>query len=142
MNNSNSYKWKGVDKKISQLSDKEILEIFIFKQLSPYITFLTRFFPFSFFWQDRRFHHKHRTIVELDDLIIKTAGEKDFWFKIISYEKDDRFLNVVGKFTPLKKNASKSKLLEYFRLKMTDKDFYINELEDGNIKISLLNKNI
>lgn len=134
---SKIYNWEGADKKSSDLSDKEIIEIYFLKKVSPYLTFLTGFFPFSLLWQDRRFHYKHRRATEADDLIIKMAGEKDFWFKLFSYDEDNLFLNVIGKFTPLKKGASKDKLIEYFRVKMEKEDFYINELENGNIKISL-----
>ena len=140
MNDSNSYKWKGIDKKIDELSDKEIVIIYILKKISPYLTSLTRFFPFSLFWQDRRFHYKHKKIVEADDLIIKIAGEKDFWFKLMSYDEDKKFLNVIGKFVPLTKNSDLDKLLHYFRYKMEKEDFYINTMENGSVKISLIRK--
>lgn len=140
MNESKSYTWKAPDKKVSELSDKEIVIIYILKKISPYLTNLTRFFPFSLLWQDRRFHYKHKKIVDADDLVIKIAAEKDFWFKLFSYDEDDRFLNIVGKFVPLKKDSNKDKLFQYFRKKMENEDFYINDLEGGKVKISLIQK--
>jgi len=138
MNESKSYTWKSPDKKVSELSDKEILIIYIFKRIDPYLTSLTRFFPFSLLWQDRRFHYKHKRITDADDLIIKIAGEKGFWFKLFSYDEDGRSLNIIGKFVPLKKDSNKDILFEYFRKKMENEDFYINDLEDGRVKISLI----
>ncbi len=140
MNESKSYNWKGLDKKVSQLSNKEIAIIYILKKINPYLTSLTRFFPFSLLWKDRRFHYKHKKITDADDLIIKIAGEKDFWFKLFSYDEDDRFLNIIGKFVPLKKDSNKYKLFQYFRKKMEKEDFYINDLDDGRVKISLIQK--
>ena len=140
MNEDKSYTWKGLDKKVSELSDKEVVIIYIFKKIRPYLTNLTRFFPFSLLWQDRRFHYKHKKVLDADDLIIKIAGEKDFWFKLFSYDEDDRFLNIIGKFIPLKKDSNKDKLFQHFRKKMENEDFYINSLEDGRVKISLMQK--
>ena len=124
----------------SELSDKEIVVIYILKKINPYLTSLTRFFPFSLLWKDRRFHYKHKQITDADDLIIKIAGEKGFWFKLFSYDEDDRFLNIVGKFVPLKKDSNKETLFQYMRAKMENEDFFINDLEDGKVKISLIQK--
>ena len=140
MNEDKSYTWKGLDKKVSELSDKEVVIIYIFKKIRPYLTNLTRFFPFSLLWQDRRFHYKHKKVLDADDLIIKIAGEKDFWFKLFSYDEDDCFLNIIGKFIPLKKDSNEDELFEHFRKKMENEDFYINSLEDGRVKISLMQK--
>ena len=68
------------------------------------------------------------------------AGEKGFWFKLFSYSEDDRFLNIVGKFVPNKKGSDKESLFQHFREKMKDEDFYINDLEDGRVKISLIQR--
>jgi len=140
MDKDKSYTWSSPDKKVSELSDKELVRIYIFKIISPYLTSLTRFFPFSLLWQDRRFHYKHKRITGADDLIIKIAGEKGFWFKLYSYDEDDHFLNITGKFVPLKKDANKDTLFQYFRKKMEDEDFYINDLPEGRVKISLIQK--
>src|ERR1700682_6514570 len=106
-NESKSYTWKAPDKKVSELSDKEIIILNILKMINPYLTILTRFFPFSLLWQDRRFHYTHKRTTDADDLIIKIAGEKGFWFKIFSYNVDDHFLNIIGEFVPLKKDSNK-----------------------------------
>ena len=140
MNKDKSYTWTAPDKKVSELSDKEVLIIYALKKINPYLTTLTRFFPFSLLWQDRRFHYKHKKITDADDLIIKIAGEKGFWFKLFSYNEDDRLLNIIGKFVPLKKDSNKEKLFQHFRKKMEDEDFYINDLEDGSVKISFILK--
>lgn len=140
MKENKSYKWSSPDKKVSELSDIEFLIIYILKQISPFLTNLTRFFPFSLLWQDRRIHYKHKKMVDADDLIIKIAAEKDFLFKLLSYDSDDHFLNIIGKFVPLKKGSDRDKLLQYFRQKMENEDFYINDLEDGKVKISLMLK--
>jgi len=140
MNEDKSYTWNSPDKKVSELSDKEIVIINILKMVNPYLTTLTRFFPFSLLWQDRRFHYKHKKITDADDLILKIAGEKGFWFKLYSYDEDDHFLNITGKFVPIKKGANKNTLFQYFREKMEDEDFYINDLPEGRVKISLIQK--
>lgn len=140
MNEDKSYTWESPDKKVSELTDKEVFIIYVLKKISPYLTTLTRFFPFSLLWQDRRFHYKHKKIVDADDLIIKIAGEKDFWFKLFSYNEDNNFLSVTGKFVPLKKRSNKDGLFQYFREKMKDQDFYINDLSDGKVKISFMLK--
>lgn len=140
MNEDKSYTWESPDKKVSELSDKEILIIYVLKIINPYLTTLTRFFPFSLLWQDRRFHYKHKKVTDADDLIIKIAGEKGFWFKLFSYDENDHFINIIGKFTPLKKDSNKDTLFQYFRKKMENEDFYINDLDDGRVKISLMQK--
>lgn len=138
MNKTKSYTWESPDKKVSKLSDKEIVIIYILKKIGPYLTNITRFFPFSLLWQNRRFHYKHKKTTDADNLIIKLAGEKDFWFKLFSYDEDDHFLNIIGKFVPLKKDSNKDKLFQYFRKKTEKEGFYINDLEDGKVKISLM----
>ena len=140
MNEDKSYTWKRLDKEVSKLSDKEIVIIYILKKISPYLTNLTRFFPFSLLWQDRRFHYKHKKVADVDDLIIRIATEKGFWFKIFSYNENNSFLNITGKFVPLKKDADKDKLLRYLRKKIKKEDLYINELDEGTVKISLMQK--
>ena len=140
MNKDKSYTWIGPDKKVSELSDKEVLIIYALKKICPFLTTLTKFFPFSLLWQDRRFHYKHKKVTDADDLIIKIAGEKGFWFKLFSYDEDDRFLNITGKFVHIEKGSNKEKLFQHFREKMKDEDFYINDLEDGNVKISFMLK--
>lgn len=140
MNKDKSYTWESPDKKVSELSDKEVFIIYVLKKIGPFLTTLTRFFPFSLFWQDRRFHYKYKKIVEADDLIIKMAGEKGYWFKLFSYNEDDHFLNVIGKFIPLKKDSNKECLFQHFREKIENQDFYINDLSDGKVKISFMQK--
>lgn len=54
---------------------------------------------------------------------MKMAGEKGFWFKLFSYDEDDRFLNIIGKFVPNKKGSDKESLFQHFREKMKDEDF-------------------
>jgi len=140
MNEDKSYTWESPDKKASELSDKEVLIIYALKKIGPFLTTLTRFFPFSLLWQDRRFHYKHKKITDADDLIIKIAGEKGFWFKLFSYNEDNNFLSVTGKFVPLKKGSNKDDLFQHFREKMKDQDFYINDLSDGKVKVSFMLK--
>lgn len=136
-----SYKWKGVDIKVKDLTSQKVLEIYFFKITSPLITKLTRYFPFSLLWQDKRFHYKHKRVTEADDLIIKIAKENGFWFKLLSYDEDDQFLNLYGKFTELKKNLNRSKVLQIYRDKMNNENFYINSIQNGKVKISLMKTN-
>lgn len=140
MSREKNFVWISPDKKVSELTSKEIVIIYIFKKISPYLTKITRFFPFSLLWQDRRFHYKHKRTTEADDLTIKIAGEKGFWFTLFSYDADDRSLNIIGKFTPLRKGARKDTLFRHFREKMEKEEFYINELADGSVKLSFIQK--
>lgn len=137
MDESKTYYWKGKDKKLKDFTKKELLSYYFFDTISPFLTLITRYFPFSLLWQDRRFHFKHKKMNDTDDLILKIAGEKGFWFKLISYTQDDNFLNVIGRFEPRKENANKNNLFQYFRKKMKDHNFYINDIEDNNVKITL-----
>ncbi len=140
MNKSKSYTWVSPDIKVSELSKKQIFRILLFKEISPLLTALTRFFPFSLLWQDRRFHYMHKKITDADDRIIKIAGEKGFWFKLLFYDEDNLSLHMVGKFVPFKKGADQDTLFQYFRKQFEEEDFYINDLADGSVKLSFLQK--
>jgi hypothetical protein len=138
MKEDKSFKWKSKDINVSKLSNEEIWKIFILNKISPYLTKLTKYPPFSLLWQDRRFHYKHKKTTEADDLIIKIAGEKGFWFKLFSYDEDELYINIVGKFQPLKTASSKDELYEYLRKSTENLGFYINDFEDGKVKISII----
>lgn len=126
MINTESYKWTGVDKKVDDLTDKEVLEILILKKILPFLTFITRYFPFSLLWRDRRFHFRFKEIAEADDRIISIASKKGFWFKLFSFEREDRFFIIFGQFVPVKKNASEKKLIEYFEKVFEKENIYIS----------------
>lgn len=134
------YNWQGVDRRVSELTNKEVLEIYIFKQIAPFLTFITKYFPFSLLWQDRRFHHKFKEVSEKDDLIIVTAKQKNFWFKFLYFESDEKFLRLIGKFIPLKEGLKEEELLRYFEKTFSNEDIYINKLDDETFKISFVRK--
>ncbi len=127
MEDSEKYNWKGADKKISELTEKEVILIYFFKKISPFLTFITKYFPFSLLWQDRRFHYKFKEVDEMDNLIIKIASEKGFWFKFYSFEKDKQFLKITGKFISEKKNIKEANLIKHFEVVFAKKDIFINK---------------
>lgn len=128
------YTWGSEDKRTDELSDKEILWIYFLKKITPFLTFITRFFPFSLLWRDRRFHYRFKEVVEADDLIMKIASKKRFWFKILSFEREEKFLRIVGKFTPLRKGAKKGKLMEHFEKIFADEGVYVQRRNDNTVQ--------
>lgn len=134
------YTWGSEDIKIAKLSAKEILWISFLTKATPFLTFITRFFPFSLLWRDRRFHYRFKEVVEADDLIMKIASKKRFWFKILSFEREEKFLRIIGKFTPLKKVAKKEKLMEHLKKTFADEDVYIQNRNDNTVQFLFVRK--
>jgi len=134
--NDGKFDWKSKDKKISELTNVEILEIYFFKKISPFLTFITKYFPFSLFWRDRRFHYKYKDVVEMDDLIVKIATEKKFWFKFLSFEKYNGLLIIIGKFIPVKKSLKEDVLIRHFESYFADKNIYISKHDKETVKFS------
>lgn len=138
MGTEENYRWIGPDKKVKDLTDKEIIEINLFKLISPYLTVLTRYFPFSLLWRDRRFHFRFKEITEADDRIIAIASKKGFWFKLFSFEREERFFIIYGQFIPEKKKADEKKLIEHFEKEFENENIYISKPDAKTVKISFL----
>lgn len=136
--NNGKFEWKSKDKKISELTNTEIIEVYFFKKLSPFLTVLTKYFPFSLLWRDRRFYYKYKDVVEMDDLIVKIATKNKFWFKFISFERYNRLLVIIGKFIPIKKNLKEDVLIRHFESYFADKKVYIIKQDKGTIKFSTI----
>lgn len=134
------FEWIGADKKVAELSNKEILHIYFLKIMSPFLTFITAYFPFSLFWQDRRFHYRFKDVVEMDDLIVKITSEQGFWFKFLTFEKYRELLVIMGKFIPLKKNLKKDDLIKHFESIFTNKNIYISKQDKDIVKFSILSR--
>lgn len=132
--------WKGKDKKISELTDTEILEIYFIRKISPFLTLITKYFPFSLLWQDRRFHYRFKDVVEMDDLITKTCSEKGFWFKFLTFERYNKLLVIVGKFIPIKEKLKKDDLIQHLKSVFSNRNIYISEQDKGTIKFSIINR--
>jgi hypothetical protein len=114
--------------------------IYFLKQIIPFLTFITQYFPFSLLWQDRRFHYRFKEVTEADDRIIKIAAKKDFWFQLLSYERDKKFLKIVGKFIPLKKGLQEEEIMRYFEKTLAKEDIYINKLDVETVRISFVRR--
>lgn len=138
MDNSEKYYWKGKDKKVSELSDKEVIKIYFFKKVGPFLTFITRYFPFSLLWQDRRFHNKFKEVNEMDDLIVETASKKGFWFKFLSFERDSKFLTIIGKFIPEKKGIKEGDLIKYLEKVFASRNIYISKQDTETVKFLIV----
>lgn len=134
------FDWKSKDKKINELTSKEILVIYFLKKISPFLTFITHYFPFSLFWQDRRFHYRFKDVVEMDDLIVKITSEQGFWFKFLTFEKYRKLLIIMGKFIPLKKNLKKDDLIKHFESIFAKKNIYISKQDKDIVKFSILSR--
>lgn len=137
MQQSVRYNWKGKDIKLGSLSDKDYFIILLKNKLLPFLTFLTRYYPFSLLWQDRRFHYKFMEFSKVDDFIIKIANKNNYWFKLFASEKDSNFINTTGMFIPSKKSDDSKDMVNYFRESVADRDIFINELDDGKINIKI-----
>ena len=137
--NDGKFDWKGKDKKISELTTQEILLVYFLKKISPFLSFITRYFPFSLLWQDRRFHYRFKDVVEMDDLIIKTGSEKGFWFKFLTFERYNKLLVIVGKFIPIKKKHKKDALIQHLKSVFSNRNIYISDQENDTVKFSIIN---
>lgn len=142
MQQSVKYYWKGKDIKVRNLSEKEFLFILLKNKLIPILTFVTRYYPFSLLWEDRSFHYKFMEFSKVDDFIIKIARKKNYWFKLLASEKDSNFINTTGMFVPSKRGRNSSDMVNYFRESVSDRDIFINELEDGKVNIKIAINNI
>lgn len=138
MSKSESYKWISVDKKVDELTDKEVYLILFLKKATPFLTFITRYFPFSLLCRYRRFHYRFKEITEADDRIIHIASKKGFWFKFLSFEREERLFIIFGKFIPVNNKVNESKLIEYFEEVFEKENIYISKPDADTVKISFL----
>ncbi|MDO8549460.1 MAG: hypothetical protein Q7S39_04805 [Ignavibacteria bacterium] len=139
MGDFEQYNWISPDKKVSDLTTKEIVRINLLSIIFPYLTFITRYFPFSLLWQDRRFHYRFKDITEMDDFIIKTGSKKGFWFKLLSFERNENISIIIGKFIPVKKGANEDKLIKHFEKVFAKENTYISKPDPQTVKISFTN---
>ncbi len=77
-----------------------------------------------------------------DDFIIKIANKNHYWFKLSASEKNSNFINTIGTFAPFKKGNDSKDMVNYFRESVSDRDIYINELENGKVNIKIAINNI
>lgn len=137
MGETERLEWIEPNKTIDDLSSLEILELYLFKQISPYLTRITRYFPFSLLWRHRRFHYRFKEITEAHERIIDIASKHGFWFKLFSFEREERYFIIFGQFVPQKKNVSENKLIEYFQKVVVNENIYISKPDSKTVKISL-----
>lgn len=142
MQQPEKYNWKGKDINTKNLTYGEYYIILLKNKLLPFLTFLTQYYPFSLLWQDRRFHYKFMEFSKVDDFIIKIANKNNHWFKLISCEKSSNFINTTGMFIPSKKGDNNKDMVNYFRESVSDRDIYINELDDDKVSIKIAINNI
>lgn len=136
------YSWKGKDLYAKNLSNWDFLVIFLINKLTPFLMFITKYYPFSLLWQDRRYHYKFKDFTLADDFIIKIVRENNYWFKLLTIEKISNIINIIGLFIPPKKSNNSKNMINYFRERVKDKDIFINELEDGKVNIKIAINNI
>lgn len=136
------YYWKVKDINVKNLSNGEYLIILLKNKLLTFLTFLTRYYPFSLLWQDRRFHYKFMEFSKADDFIIKIANKNHYLFKLLTIEKSSNFISTIGTFVPSKKGYNNTDMVNYFRESVSDRDIFINELEDGKVNIKIAINNI
>lgn len=130
--------WKGKDFKISELSDIEFIRYIIMRLLAPFLTFLTRYYPFSLLWQDRRFHYRYKEVNDADERIITLANKNGFWFKLSSYQRNRNLLIIYGRFIPVKKGVKEYKLIEKFENAFRNEGAYISKPDTKTVKFSFL----
>jgi hypothetical protein len=73
----------------------------------------------------------------MDELIVKIAKEKEFWFRFLSFERYNELLIILGKFIPLKKNLKKDDLIRHFESSFTGKNIYISKQDQETVKFSI-----
>ena|SRR3989344_8149038 len=130
--------WKGKDLKLSELSDIELIRYSIMRLLAPFLTFLTRYYPFSLFWQDRRFHHRYKEVNDADERIITFANKNGFWFKFSTFQRNRNVLIIYGRFIPVKKGVKENKLIEKFENVFKNEGAYISKPDTKNVKFTFL----
>ena len=131
-------KWTGKDIKTSDLTNGEIYRIIFFNKFSPFLTFITRYYPFSLLWKDRRFHFKYKEIAEADDRILEIAKKNGFWFKFLYFERNSNLLIIFGKFIPVEKGVKEDKLIENFEKVFEKENVYISKPDTKTVKISFI----
>lgn len=130
--------WKGKDFKISELSDVELIRYHIMRLLAPFLTLLTRYYPFSLLWQDRRFHYRYKEVNDADERIIVLANKNGFWFKLSSYQRNRNILIIYGRFIPVKKGVNEDKLIEKFENAFKNEGAYISKPDAKTVKFSFI----
>lgn len=123
--------WYRDYRKPKDLTDWDYLFLYLEIKFAPYITRLTRYFPFSFLWRTRRFHYKFKEVNGAVDRIREIADTKGFWFNLFFYERDDRFLILYGQFDPKKKKVGDiNELFAQFQKLYENENSYITPLEE------------
>jgi hypothetical protein len=110
-----------------------VLLFFTVRGLFQFFTEVTRFFPFSEFFQERPFHYRFKRIRKAIDKVqggwLKSSG-----FSIIDWEMDEHFLTFHGIFT----NKRKVKSFEKFLSKQFGKNnFYFNLYQPSIYRIAI-----
>ncbi len=134
MQDPESYKWIGEDISSKKLSSKEIILYQLFLLITPFLTMLTYFYPFSKIWQGRRFHYNFSEVTSRDEQIIKIANNSLFWFRLIGFERNEKFLIIYGKFVPVSKKAKSDRLFANIHKSFEKEDVYITRLENEEVK--------
>lgn len=93
------------------------------------LTFLTKYFPFSEFYKDRKFHHKNRYLTYLDKSLYGAALITGGAFEIFEYDENEYFVIFGIHLKRLKrKKKQNEKFLKYLKKKFGNY-LYIEEFD-------------
>lgn len=133
------------DEELKELSFKELwrlLDLYLILRFTPILTYLTRYPPFSFFWQDRFFHYENWDIRFSREKIEEVLFRFGYGIKIIYIDRDQYFLTLSGKFVRLGKKRDIQKNFQEITKRLEEKDMYFKELKKGFYEIKVKNSTI
>ncbi len=123
--------WQRDYRKPKDLTTWEALGILLMREISPYLTRLTRYVPFSLFCRSYGFHYRFKEVNEAVYRIQDIAAVKGFWFTLFLYQRDERFLIIFGQFEAKRKNVGDlAELFSHFQKLFEHENSYVTPLEE------------
>ncbi len=113
--------------------------IYVFPRLMNFITFLTKYFPFSELWKGHFFHYDNREVAQTLDLLGYGKFLSQKLFILDHVEKDRYFIRYFGKFNGKKKDKSKDLVMERLQKKFGENNTYLDQETNGTFQIRVPN---
>jgi hypothetical protein len=88
---------------INERSLFEFARLLVFWVYVKAVYQLTRFWPFSLFWQNKTFHYDHRYLYEVVDNVEEYLEKNHFDFSVKECSENEYFFQIKGKFTKHKR---------------------------------------
>ncbi len=113
--------------------------VYVFPRIMDFMTYLTRYFPFSEFYKGHFFHYNNREVAQTLDLMGNGAFLSEKLFIIDHVEKDRYFIRYFGKFSGSKKDKSKDVVMERLQEKFGENNVYLDQEIKGIFQIRIPN---